>query len=264
MFTESGLEAFQDNGGREYLKYKLIKNKAIYLERLGRTNEALKIVQDVWGELNRVTPVETLASLYWLKSELLRKSGEYKESVRIAQEGIYKATLNNMKESSAELWATLGSGYCSLKDPQKAEICYDVAMNLAENGNLTNPYVRTCLAQAELHIDREEWVKAETTLHKAVKSASEKECSFYLVDAYLACGTLYALQGLKDNAINSLHNAINIANEYEYTRKEHQAWLQLANIHENTDQQEFQKCITNMYRLQMKINERSGRNEVLA
>ncbi|SMO86577.1 helix-turn-helix domain-containing protein [Melghirimyces algeriensis] len=216
LFTDSGLDAYDPDGERNHIKYILLRNKSIYLERLGRIAEAFKIVQDVWSNIHRIDHIETLVSLYWLKSELLRKTSSFKESVYTAQEGIHKAGVNKLKSFSTNLWVTLGSSYRSLKELEKAEVCYDIAMRLAESTEMSNPYIRACISVSYLCMDRKDWDKAEVHLGKAIEKAKENECHFYLIDAYMASGILYNLQGFKDEAIANFRLAIKVADEYNY------------------------------------------------
>ena len=50
-YTENGINTFHPDGERPYTIYTLLRNKAIYLERMGRVVEGLKVVEQVWEDL---------------------------------------------------------------------------------------------------------------------------------------------------------------------------------------------------------------------
>lgn len=109
QYTRSGLDAFNVNGKNKIVKYNLIRNLAVYLERTGRVVEALRVVQDVWEEVPNIGQKETVLGFYWLKGELLRRSGSLKEAEITCQEGLKLAGYNEDYSSSFDLWVVLGS-----------------------------------------------------------------------------------------------------------------------------------------------------------
>src|SRR5690606_38145985 len=82
-FTDEGMEAFNPEGERKHVKYVLLRNKGIYLERMGRIVQALRIVDKVWPELKSIDQTETVLSFYWLRSDLLRPSGVLDEALKL-------------------------------------------------------------------------------------------------------------------------------------------------------------------------------------
>ena len=67
-YTENGLAAFQSGGERPQYESILKRNRAIYLERLGRLGEAMQIVQEAWPQIPEMVPkIETVLSFYWLQ-----------------------------------------------------------------------------------------------------------------------------------------------------------------------------------------------------
>ncbi|WP_141201662.1 hypothetical protein [Paludifilum halophilum] len=58
--TESGIDAFVKNGTNQRLKYVLYRNKAVYLEKMGRINEGMDIVQQIWDSKDEINEPETL------------------------------------------------------------------------------------------------------------------------------------------------------------------------------------------------------------
>ncbi|MFC4076213.1 tetratricopeptide repeat protein [Salinithrix halophila] len=260
QYTNSGLDAFCHDGERSYIKYILLRNKAIYLERLGRPAEALKIVQDAWDELGNVDHIEhteTVLSFYWIRAEMLRKIGSLDEAIRYAQEGIQKASLNNLYASGFDLWVTLGSAYTAKKEWENAEASFNVAMEIAEETGkvIDNRFIRACVQRAELYSNQKKWAEAENTLVQAISKAKDRKCYAYLTDALLALGNLHFANDRKNEAIEQYAEARKAAKKHRFTEKEYQAWYGLANCYREIDEIEFRQCTENMYTLQRELND---------
>ncbi len=52
--NESGLNAFEESSEDHELKYILIRNKALFLERMDRFTEGLQVIQDNWHLIPKV------------------------------------------------------------------------------------------------------------------------------------------------------------------------------------------------------------------
>ncbi len=100
-YTNSGLDAFVDEGERIQYKYVLLQNKAMFLEKMGRPVEALKVIQNAWEYLPEIEQVEVVLGFYWLRAELLRRIKDYDTALQIAKEGLEKARLTHENARSS-------------------------------------------------------------------------------------------------------------------------------------------------------------------
>ncbi|MFC4077041.1 tetratricopeptide repeat protein [Salinithrix halophila] len=249
-YVERGLEAYTPEGGRKVVKYLLLRNKAIYLERLGRIVEALTVVQDVWNELAQIEQEETVLTFYWLRAELLRKSGSLEEAIQYAQEGIDRAGLNYDYKMTFDLWSVLGSIYTTQQDWEKAETCFNIAMGIPKKLVSENRFIRNLIHLGRLYMEQKKWDQAEQQLTLSIREAEKSDSAAYLTDALLAAGKLYYLQGETEKAIPHYRRAAEIAQRRRYKEKEYQAWYHLAKCWRENNEQEFRHCTENMYRVQ--------------
>ncbi|PMB09586.1 hypothetical protein CEN49_06275, partial [Fischerella thermalis CCMEE 5273] len=120
-YTERGLSAYVDGGKREHIKYVLISNKLIFLERLDRIGEGLNYSHEVWIHTKNVIDNNILLTTYWARVELLRRANLFDSAISYAIEGLKLAVLNKEKDHVISLWTLLGNIYLGLRNLKKAE-----------------------------------------------------------------------------------------------------------------------------------------------
>ncbi|WP_240511876.1 helix-turn-helix domain-containing protein [Paludifilum halophilum] len=252
-YTDLGIQAYRESGERPQFKYILKKNKAVYLERLGRLTESLKEVQGVWENLTQIKQAEVVLGFYWLHSELLRKNGLTDESIQIAREGLELARLNHQYFIMFDLWTVLGSAYMNQKNWNKAESCFQMALQLdglfSEGKVFTTTYARLGL----LHMVRKEWDSAGIMIEKAVQNGEQHNDAPRLTFALLVQGDFYRARYRWEDAIDAYEQALQLAQHHHYKKKEYQALFRLAECWENVNEREFQKCMKSMYRVQQEL-----------
>lgn len=263
-YTDSGLDAFNPDGQRKIVKYLLLRNKAIYLERLGRVIEALKVVQETWDELPQIEQIETVLSFYWLRAELLRKSGVYDEAISYAREGIELANLNHQYNSLLDLWTVLGSIYLATKEWEKAEDCFDIVMKIPSQFVDSNRMIRATIQLGKLYLHKK-YRQSEplSFLENAIKKGEELNSIAYLIEALLVTGTHYFVRSQKDEAVRYYERAVSLSNKYQFKEKEYWAWYHLAKCWKGNHSEEFLRCAENMFRIQEELEQQYGEYDVM-
>ncbi|PTX60765.1 transcriptional regulator with XRE-family HTH domain [Melghirimyces profundicolus] len=260
-FTGSGLASFVPEGNRKVVKYILLRNKAIYLERLGRTVDALNTVQDVWNDLAHIEQSETLFTFYWLRGELLRKSGAIDEAIQYARKGIELASLNSYYKSAFDLWSLLGSLYTEKSAWDEAETCFNLAMSMPKEMVYTNQYINTCTKLGNLYLYKGDWEKAEEYLNLAIREGEDYTSPTYLTDAVLIKGHFYYKQKRIRKAIASYQRAVELSKKFHFPDKEYQAWYHLARCWKDMDGKEFMHSTENMFIAQEKLTQKERRGD---
>lgn len=252
-FTESGLEAFNEEGERLHNKYTLLRNKAIYLERMGRVAEALKVVQDVWEELPKMAEAETVLVFYWLRSELLRRTSLLDEAETYALKGLDLAMINQNYFSMFDLWTVLGSIYMSRKAWDEAESCFELALDIKDKIPYKEIMITTCTRLGILYIQQKKWEQAEKILRQAIHLGQQYDNAPRLTEALMIMGDLFRTQEKMTDAIPFYEQAVALAQKHKYKKQEHQAWFRLARCWDGTNEQEFERCTRNMYIVQREL-----------
>lgn len=258
QYADSGLDAFSPAGERPWVKYFLLRNKAIYLERLGRIVESLQLVQDVWEELPQVEPIATRLSFYWLRAELLRRSHDYENAKKFALKGIQLAGINQHYDGALALWSVLGSIHTAREKWEKEENCFKIALGLPRDRVDEKSFLRACTQLGILYTRQEKWSQAEDNLTQAIQNAKRVEDYVDQMDASLALGRLFFQQNRREEAISCYRQVVDLAQKYNVGEKENEAWHELARCWEGVDEKEFQQCTVNMFKVQERLNQRKA------
>lgn len=251
--NESGLKAFDENSEDHELKYILIRNKALFLERMDRFTEGLQVIQDNWHLIPKIRQTENMLGFYWVRAEMLRRSGLLDEAEKYALEGLSLAQLNFHYDSMFNHWTLLGSIYLATENWNKAESCFNVAISMKEELTYQQKIATTYTRLGMLYLRRQKWSKAEEFLDKAISNAEKYDAIPRLIDALLVKGELYLAQNKEQEAIPYLERAAKLAQKHQYEKKEYKAWFLLARAWSDTDEQEFAHCTRNMYQVQEKL-----------
>lgn len=258
-YTESGLEAYRSDGERSYTIYTLLRNKAIYLERMGRVVESLKVIEQVWKDLSQIQQMETFFSFYWLKAELLRRSGVLDEAMEVCMEGLHIARINKEYGALFDLWTIMGSIFIEKGDWEKAEACFRLTMGITsdeiQEDRLSDTYTRLGL----LYMYKKRWDEAKNLLTKAIECGEEGNDIQRLTEALITMGDLFRIQNNIDEAIPYYRRAAELSQKFSVPDKEYESWYRLAQCYDKRDEMEFHRCTVNMFNVQEKIYEKRER-----
>jgi tetratricopeptide (TPR) repeat protein len=259
-YTENGIEAFQPDQGRRYYKYILMTNKAAYLEKAGRYEEALRAVQELWNHLPEIQNISVVLYLYELRAVLLRRSGMYDEAIRFAQEGLEIARINKQFDRSFDLWSALGSVYMAKKEWKKAEICYRTALSLKGTFEDEAVFVSAYADLGTLYMLQEKWEEAEEALSQAIELGRSLNDALRLVGALLVMGECKQKQQQFQQAIPYLEEALSLTEKYGYKQLQYDALFLLSRSWEQVDRDQFSKTIEQMYQVQVDLKQQEGQS----
>ncbi|GAA5345268.1 tetratricopeptide repeat protein [Planifilum fimeticola] len=257
-YTDQGLEAFNPEGERKHVKYVLLRNKGIYLERMGRVVPALRIVDKVWPELGNIDQTETVLSFYWLRSELLRRGGVLDEAMKYAQEGIEFARKNWVWISLFDLWTVLGTIYMDRKDYENAKACFDVVLSLQDKFPEKELFITTYTRIGIMYMNLKEWDQAKPFLDEAIKKGEYMNDVPRLTMALTAMGDYYRLQGNSREALSYYQRVEKLANRHNLKEMEYEAWFRLSQCWKDIDQEEFRRCTEKMFIVQEELDRQKG------
>lgn len=257
-FTESGIDAFQPEGERLYVWHQLHANKGIYLERLGRTAAAMKVVEENWKDIDRMEKVYTTLTFYWLRSELNYRLEMYDEAAHYAVEGLELARINREFRSIFPLDIVLGNVYMQQGELEKAEECFMNALGckdkLDDQKSISKVYIRLGI----LYKLQKQYDQAVQILEKAIGIGKKQNDVPRLTSAYIAMGELLLSCEKRREAIQYFSEALNLAKRHNLKKREYRVLYGLSRSWEPLDKQEFQKYMYNMYEVQGELREKEG------
>lgn len=257
-YTNQGLKSFNPDGDRKHVKYLLFRNKGIYLERMGRVVQALRIVDEVWPELGNIDQAETVLSFYWLRAELLRKSGVLDEAMKYAQEGIEIARKNRVWIGLFDLWTVLGTVYMDRKDWENAKACFDVVLSLRGKVSERDLFITTYTRIGIMYMSLAEWDQAKPFLEEAIEKGEKLNDVPRLTIALTAMGDYYRLQGRNREALPYYQQVEKLSKRHKLKEMEYEAWFRLSQCWREIDEEEFRRCTEKMFIIQEEIDRQKG------
>ncbi|SFS43670.1 helix-turn-helix domain-containing protein [Marininema halotolerans] len=257
-YTEHGLQVFNPKGERTYIKHILMRNKAFYLERMDRVMDGLKVVEEVWEDIDHIKKMDTILGLYCIRAELLRKSGSLDEAIYYGEEGMKLAGLNDKPTFVFDFWVVLGSIYTMRKEYTKAEKCFQIGMTIPEEDRGHGSYVRACIQMGSLYIELKKWVEAEKILKMAIDKSEAMNSPQNLTASIISMGSCLLKRGNITEAISYLRRGIELAQQFDDHEQEYQAWYQLAKCYKERNVEEFQRCTVQMFQVQDQLLDQEG------
>ncbi|MGF7086562.1 tetratricopeptide (TPR) repeat protein [Kroppenstedtia sanguinis] len=257
-YAENGLEVFQPGGERPQYEFILKRNRAIYLERLGRLGEAMQIVQEAWPQIHEMIQVETILSFYWLRSDLLRRSQMFDEAITYAKEGLEFARINRNHDSMFDLWTVLGSIYMDKKRWDQAESSFEMALKLSdqvqEEDKLTTVHARLGV----LYMHRPDGRDPFETIQKAIQIGERTNSATRLSYALQVMGDYFRKKEDLEQAILYYTRMLKLAKRHDYKKKEYLALFRLSQCYETQDEEKFHQCLRELYQVQQELQEEAG------
>ncbi|SDX38658.1 Tetratricopeptide repeat-containing protein [Marininema mesophilum] len=259
-FVNSGLDAFYEDDDRQYVKFKLLRNKVIFLERLGKNVEGLKVIQDVWDTLEGGQDTDTILTFYAMRAELLRKVELVDEAIHFAKEGLRLARMNKHYIAIFDLLTVLGNLYTTKEQWKKAEHCFNNSLasrHLKNEESLTDNYIGLGILKAQ----QKKMDEAKSLFQQAITNAENHTDAPKLTYALRVMGDLLKDNGTKLEAVPYYERALELAQKINHKRAESQLHIRLSQCYEDNDQKEFEKSLLNIYKTHLEL--KKGRDDIL-
>ncbi|MDR6224183.1 tetratricopeptide (TPR) repeat protein [Desmospora profundinema] len=258
QFTNSALGAFHDNGERQHLRYALLRNKAVFLDKLGNVNAGMRVIEEVWDSLDKTENVDTRITFHWLRSEFLRKTGEINEAFKYAKQGLALAVANNHSKYIFDFWTILGCLHTAQSELDKAESCFDTALSGKDTLSDQRTLSITFAKLGVLYIHQQKYPEAKEAITQAVQHAKKQNDLSQLTYALMVMGDLLKKNEEVKEAIQYYQRALELAQKHALKRREYKLLLKLAECWHPIDEKEFQKCMMNIYQVKKELKDKEG------
>jgi tetratricopeptide (TPR) repeat protein len=256
-YIDKGLEVYQaDREDPDQILYQLMIYRVIYLNKLSRTAEALKRLEEIWEHLPKIRKMELLLTAYRIKADLFRRMKLYQDAIRFAREGIQLAANTMYYDQMFCLWTILGSVYIELSNLTDAETCFSFVLELKDRVSDQAELIDAYCALGNLYLHQGKLDDAKQALTHAIEIGEKFHDAFKLCKALIIMGKLMKTIYQYKEAIPYFEQAVELADAYQYKQKKFLAYYELANCYEATgDHEKFFSCIQNMYRVQREMEE---------
>ena len=257
-FVHSALDAYNPKGERNHLKYTFLHNQVVYLQKLDRNGEAMRIIDEVWNQIGQIEQSKIALGFYVLRSNLLCKLGVYDEAIQCALDGLEKSRITGQFEPMFDLWSTLGVCYIMTKEWERAESAFNTALELKKYASNENVLITVYSRMGILYMEQEKWDQAQKSIQKAIEIGEKANSPFPLSFATLMMGDLLFRQGMKSESIPYYKKTIKLARKNNYKKREYRALLSLSRCWEGVNEEEFDQCLRSMYIIQQELRNGGG------
>lgn len=239
-YVEKGIECFVDRGERQNMKYTLYFNKALFLIKSERFDEADIVIKKTWPNINKIDRMSVRLKLYQLKADVFRYRKEYQQAIDLIEEAIWLAMDNNLYNVSFTLWATLGEIVAETKHSKFTSLSFDIALSFGDK--VSTPYLVDVYTDIAKHyIVKKDWDKAKLFIVKASDLVEKNNDKLKLINVFSVQGDMYFNQNNLTEASKHYEKARNLAHVYQLYTKEHQLLYKLikCNKHNKKKQHEL-------------------------
>ncbi|TCP63835.1 helix-turn-helix domain-containing protein [Baia soyae] len=260
IYAERGLDVYREElVDPEQIKYVLMTNRVIYLEKLGKTDEALKRLDELWVYLPIVRKTEIILPMYALRADLYRRMKLYSDAIRYAREGIQIATTSSFYNEMFQIWTILGTIYVEQNNLNDAETCFSYILDLESRVAQKQELVRAYCSLGNLYLLQGKSDESKRILQQAISWAEKLNDALKLSNALIIMGRLMKTMGQQEEGVHYLVQAAQIAEQHDYSQKQFLACYELASCYDSIgDKKRFQEAIDQMYQAQRKVDQKQA------
>ncbi len=263
QYVNQGLEEYEPTKEKKGIKYRLLGNKTLYLLRSSKSDQASRLLDKVWPEVEKLDHSYdgfSLLNLYKFRSMILRDHEMYEESLHCCDKGmkIARNHRSSIRIHYLDFILISGSIYLLQKDFAKAYDRFQLALNSDSDFKSPRRHLDAHTYFGILFNYKKDWTRATYHLEKAIKIGREKSDEFRLAKALIVRGNIYYFQNQFSEAIPYYQEATNLSEKHGYKQRQHTALLKLTDCFDNLNEKEkMRDCLEKAYRLQKNLKIKS-------
>jgi tetratricopeptide (TPR) repeat protein len=254
-FVERGLEVFKESKSNfDQVQYMLLISRIVYLDKLGRSDEALKYLDELWQQIPQIHNNDIILQMFVLRVDLLRRMKLYHDAIRYAREGIQLAVNSRSYDDMYKLWFNLGIAYMEIQQLDDAEICFTFALDLSDQVSIKQDVLRTYCLLGQLYTMKGKYEQAKNHLKQAIELAERLHDMPLLNNALLMMGKLMKKMKNFVDAVGYLERAVQVAGKHRFKQQIYRCYYELASCYEEMGNMEgFKEATEKMYRAQKEM-----------
>ncbi|TCS95817.1 helix-turn-helix domain-containing protein [Hazenella coriacea] len=263
QYVERGIELYQQSQDTKQIIYHLLVNQVIYLDQLGRTDEALRKLEELWTEISLIQNKDLVIQMYRLRVDLYQRIHLHHDAVRYAKEGIQLAIKSHYHDELFRLWLSLGKTYLDLTEYDDAETCLHFVMSMSGLISDSKEWLKAKSLLGQLYFHQEKWDKARETLQAVIDQADKSQDAEIAGQALLLMGKLLKQREHWVDAIQVFIRLTEVASKSRAYALAYKGFDELASCYEQIGQMDsFRSAVEQMYQTQQKIKMRQQRQSL--
>lgn len=216
-YLNQGLERFDPKGAKSNIKYALCYNKALFLEQLGRIEEANQALEIAWREREKIYDILTRIKVYQLKASILRQQNRLQEAYEVLSEGFDIANGNPLLiDGQYYILIELGETTYDLGKYDYSERCLLAALDIKKKLIKAKPTMaHITLGKIYYHTDRLKEAKIQAK--NAINAEKFRPISRQkLIQAHILLGNIYEKEQNKYDSCLHYETAWDLADKYHF------------------------------------------------
>lgn len=232
VLIEQGLIRLDETISHFHVKYLLLGNKIIYLEKQGENAQALQFTQQIWDFIQNIESFAVRLNLYKSRANLLLKENQLKEALLVAQEGFEISQNSPKNRFTFDFLMILGLIYLRQKDFETARECFHTVICLDKNMEFPRRHVDANTNLAILQISQQDWISAYNYAEKAIEFGRETKDIYRLTRVLIVKGNFYQNQDQIKKAIPIYEEAYSLAKANQFKHRQFKALFHLLECHD--------------------------------
>ncbi|PRZ16321.1 MULTISPECIES: tetratricopeptide repeat protein [Laceyella] len=254
-YVNKGLEVFDENKGRKEVKQRLQSNKIQYLLKMGQSDHAAQILNDLWQHLSEIENIRVVLNIYRFRAAILRGRGDYEEAIKVCQEGIEIAVRNDIKNRHLDLLNILGTVYLKQNRYEKARKCFQIVLWMDAGSNYPRRNIDSLSNLGTLFIQLADWKQADVHLDEAIRMGREVGDSYRLAKALIVRGNYFFYQGQYNKAVPFYEEAAELLRTHGFKQRLSTALLMLSHCFDKMDKNDdLVRCYKELLKIQGDID----------
>ncbi|TCP62566.1 tetratricopeptide repeat protein [Baia soyae] len=260
-YVNLGFQHYAESESNQDLKYLLTVNKVLYLIAMGQRELAFELIQQIWGQIREVEPVNVKLNFYKFRAQLLKHAKQFQEAISCAEEGIQIARKYKDRNRSFGLLIVLGTIYTDIEDFEKAKTCFQTVEQF-EDMKYPRRFVDAHVYLGIIHSKQEEWKKAEYHLSIAQQFGEKYFIDVRrLVKLLIVYGNIMMNQKKYEQALSYFEIAYKKAINKSLTDFQHDVLFhKLKCLQETGKMDEFHQVNIEFFQIQEKLYQREEMN----
>ncbi|WP_028776450.1 helix-turn-helix domain-containing protein [Shimazuella kribbensis] len=252
--AQDGLRSFLHDGERQYVQYSLYISQVIYFEKLERNSEAMEIIELLEGHFAELD-TEMKLNLYQLKATLYNKDRRFIKAIHYTELGIDIARREKKFDRCFELWTTAGTVYKNMGKFDASELCFQTAAKFENKVNKKQLVAQNGKEFGQLYLLQGNIVLAVERLKQALQMSKKSKDSLRYCEVLQALGECYLQQKHREEAIQYLKEAHEVAQDHSFYPQEREIVILLAKFYEKSNIIKYNHYSSRLFHISLKLKE---------
>jgi tetratricopeptide (TPR) repeat protein len=215
-YLNQGLDIFNLQGKRQYIRYSILYNQALIYEQLGEIDRADGAISLPWRNRILIDDLRTRVQVYQMKASIMRHHKCYEKAAEILSEALSLANINDQPDGSYYILVDLAKLTIDMKMFDYAERCLQTALLLKKELK-TAKTITAHMELSKLYSSQDNNNhKAKEHIHQAIKISKRARDMNKLIQSYIVSADIYEKENNQSEACFYYKKALELADKHNF------------------------------------------------